>query len=141
MGDIRPPAGDPLLKAGCLNPYTRQLTFGVSPYYQLYCPNTIGLNSFLNQTNSAPYFTSYMDNGSMNYYSMQYPDYMASFKYFGDSMSLYVNSYINKIDISSNDTYSYIATRKKSSNVSASLSSDNYGGQVYLQSNNNNTYI
>jgi len=140
MGDIRPPAGDPLLKAGCLNPYNRQLGFGTSRYYPLYCPNAIGINSFLNQTNSSPYFTSYMDTVSMNYYSMENPDYIASFKYYADSMSLYINSYLNRIDLSSNDTYSYISTSNKSSNISAELVSDGYGGQVYIQSNNSNTF-
>jgi len=141
MGDIRPPVGDPLLKAGCINPYNRQLAFGTSPYYRLYCPNAIGVNSFLNQTNTSPYFVSYMDNTSMNYYPIAYPDYMASFKYYADSMSLYVNSYQHRIDLSSNDAYSYISTSRKYSNISAELASDAYGGQLYIQSSNSNTHI
>jgi hypothetical protein len=85
--------GDSLRGSACLNPYTRQLTYGTNSYYQSYCGQTTKqLSSYLHLTNADPYFESYMYNAGITYKPRAYPNYKTMIYSYGQDMRMDIKS-------------------------------------------------
>jgi hypothetical protein len=85
--------GDSLRGGACLNPYTRQLTYGANEYYASYCGEvTKELSSYLHLTNESPYFESYMYNAGITYKPAAYPNYKTMIYSYGEDMRMDIKS-------------------------------------------------